>query len=126
MKMLASGLASGFLAAALVVPAVAQNTPTPPDAAKPKQICIRPFDSPTGSIDHTKVVDPQTILFFMRDGKVWKNTLRGKCPGLEFHGFSFVTHYDELCSNAVSIQVVQTGEVCQLGYFTPYADTQTH
>ena len=119
-------LAFGFLAAALIVPAVAQNTPTPLDTAKPKQICIRPYDSPTGSIDHTKVVDPQTILFFMRDGKIWKNTLHGKCPGLEFHGFNFVTHYDELCSNAVSIQVIVTGEVCQLGYFTPYTEPETH
>jgi hypothetical protein len=116
MKMLG---ATGFLAAAVALPALAQNTPTP-DAAKPHQVCIRPFDTATGSIDHTKVVDPQTVLFYMRDGKIWKNTLRGPCPGLEFHGFSFVTHYDEICSNAVSIQVIQTGQICQLGYFTPY------
>jgi hypothetical protein len=113
--------ASGFLALTLALPTFAQNTPTPlSGGAKPQQLCIRPFDSPTGSIDHTKVVDPQTILFYMRDGKIWKNTLRGPCRGLEFHGFNFVTHYDELCSNAVSIQVIETGQVCQLGYFTPY------
>jgi hypothetical protein len=116
MKML---VATAFLAAAIAVPALAQNTPTP-DAVKPHQICIRPFDSPTGSIDHTKTVDPQTILFYMRDGKIWKNTLRSPCRGLLFNGFSFVTHYDEICSNAVSIRVIQTGQVCQLGYFTPY------
>lgn len=116
MKMFA---ATGLLAAAVALPALAQNTPTP-DAAKPHQICIQPFDSPTGSIDHTKVVDPQTILFYMRDGKIWKNTLHSPCHGLEFHGFSFVTHYDEICSNAVSIQVIQTGQVCQLGDFSPY------
>jgi hypothetical protein len=111
--------ATVFLTAAVALPALAQNTPTP-DATKPHQICIRPYDTPTGSIDHTKYVAPQTILFYMRDGKIWKNTLHGACPGLEFHGFSFVTHYDELCSNAVSIQVIKTGEVCQLGDFTPY------
>jgi len=114
MKMLAT---TGFLVAAFALPALAQNTPTP---EKLHQICIRPFDSATGSIDHTKVVDPQTVLFYMRDGKIWKNTLRGPCRGLELHGFSFVTHYDEVCSNAAAIQVIQTGEVCQLGYFTPY------
>jgi hypothetical protein len=126
MKLLA---ATGFLTAAFVLPALAQNTPTPPgsDAQKPNQVCIRPFDTPTGSIDHTKVVNPQTILFYMRDGKIWKNTLRGPCQGLELHGFSFVTHYDEICSNAVSIQVIQTGEVCQLGYFSPFtAPPETH
>jgi hypothetical protein len=117
-------VASGFLAAALVLPASAQNTPPLPD--KPHQICIRPFDSPTGSIDHTKYVAPQTVLFYMRDGKVWQNTLRAPCRGLDFHGFSFVTHYDELCSNAVSIQVMETGQVCQLGDFAPYVVPQTH
>jgi hypothetical protein len=109
--------AIGLLAAVSSLPAFAQN---PPAETKPQQICIRPFDTPTGSIDHTQVVDPQTILFHMRDGKIWKNTLHAPCRGLEFHGFSFVTHYDELCSNAVAIQVIDTGQVCQLGYFTPY------
>lgn len=122
-------LAFGFLAAAFAVPALAQNTPTPPsDMARPRQICIRPFDTPTGNIDHTKYVAPQTILFYMRDGKIWKNTLRSPCPALEFHGFKFVTHYDEVCSNAASIEVIETGQVCQLGYFEPYAGAppQTH
>src|SRR5271155_775518 len=113
MKILA---ATGLLSAPVALPALAQNTPTP-DAAKPRQICIRPYDTPTGNIDHTKVVDPQTVLFYMRDGKIWKNTLHTQCRGLEFHGFSFVTHYDELCSNAVSITVIETGQVCQLGDF---------
>ena len=121
MKML---VVTGFLAAVTALPALAQNTPTP---VTPRQICIRPFDTPTGSIDRTKVVDPQTVLFYMRDGKIWKNTLRGPCRGLEFHGFSFVTHYDELCSNAAAIQVIETGQVCQFGYFTPYMPApETH
>jgi hypothetical protein len=83
-------------------------------------VCIRPFDSPTGSIDHTHVVDPQTVLFYMSDGKVWKNSLRSPCPGLMFHGFAFLTHQDEVCSNAQGIRVIETGEVCQLGAFTSY------
>lgn len=84
-------------------------------------VCIRPFDLPTGSVDHTHVVDPKTILFYMRDGKIWKNSLPSACPGLMFHGFSFLTYQDEVCSNAQGIQVIETGEVCQLGAFTSYA-----
>ena len=114
--------AIGLLATVASLPALAQN---PPEQTKPQQVCIRPFDTPTGSIDRTKVVDPQTVLFYMRDGKIWKNRLHAPCRGLEFHGFSFVTHYDELCSNAVSIQVIDTGQVCQLGYFTPYTPPAT-
>lgn len=97
----------------------AQTTPAPAPE-KPHPVCIRPFDSPTGSIDHTHVVDARTILFYMRDGKIWKNELPSPCPGLLFHGFSFVTHQDEVCSNAQGIQVVETGQVCQLGTFSSY------
>ena len=111
--------ATGFLAAAFAFPALAQ-TDSAPQPAKPQQICIRPFDTPTGSIDHTKIVDAQTILFFMRDGKIWKNTLKGPCRGLLFHGFSFLTRQDEVCANAQAIQVIETGQVCQLGDFTAY------
>ena len=97
--------------------AAAQPTDPMPHASR---VCIRPFDSPVGSIDHTHVVNPQTILFYMRDGKVWKNALKSPCPGLMYHGFTFLTHQDEVCSNAQGIQVIVTGEVCQLGNFTPY------
>jgi len=73
----------------------------------------------TYRIDHTHVVDARTVEFHMKDGKIWTNRLKGPCPGLLFHGFSYVTHSDEICSNAVPIRVVTTGEVCALGEFTP-------
>jgi hypothetical protein len=111
---------AAFLAAFAAVSAQAQQGS--PRGAFAAPVCLRPFDTPgQGAIDHTHVVDPQTILFYMRDGKVWKNTLKARCPGLMFHGFSFATHQDEICSNAQSIRVVETEEVCQLGAFTPYA-----
>jgi len=109
-------IAAAFAALA-ALPAAAQPAP---QTGKPGPVCIRPFDTPTGSIDHTHVVDARTVLFYMRDGKIWKNTLRSPCRGLLLHGFSFLTHQDEICSNAQGIQVIETGEVCQLGEFTPY------
>jgi hypothetical protein len=112
MKLAAATCLFGLFAA---VAASAQPTSGPGHP-----VCIRPFDSPTGSVDHTHVVDPKTILFYMCDGKIWKNTLPSPCRGLMFHGFSFLTHQDEVCSNAQGIQVVETGEVCQLGAFTAY------
>jgi hypothetical protein len=83
-------------------------------------VCLGPVDMRTGSIDHTHVVDPQTILFYMRDGRVWKNSLKSPCPSLRFHGFRLRTGQEEVCSNAQSIQVLDTGEVCLLGEFTPF------
>lgn len=112
-----SYLAAVLLAAFAILPAQAQTGPAPGKAAP---VCIRPFDNNTGSLDHTKVLNPTTIVFYMRDGKVWKNTLKAPCPALQFHGFSYVTHQDEVCSNAQAIQVLVTGEICQLGEFTPY------
>lgn len=82
--------------------------------------CIRPFDTPDETINHTHVVDPRTIIFYMRDGTAWKNTLKSACPDLMFHGFTFVTHQDEVCANSQGIKVLQSGEVCQLGEFSPY------
>lgn len=89
-----------------------------PAAPANPPVCLR-LDMPK-NIDHTHVVDDRTVLFYMRDGKIWKNTLKSPCPGLLFHGFSFLTHYPEVCSNAQGIQVLVTGQVCSLGEFTPY------
>ena len=78
------------------------------------------------SIENTTTVDPSTILFHMRNGTVWKNTLKTPCPGLKFHGFTYLTRADEVCSNAQSIAVIETGEACQLGIFTPYTGPEQH
>ena len=78
----------------------------------------------TYMIDHTHVVNPRTVLFYTRDGHVWRNDLKSPCPGLDFHGFSFVSRSDQICSNAVGIRVIRTGEVCALGPFSPYSGPQ--
>jgi hypothetical protein len=61
----------------------------------------------------------------MPNGKVWVNRLAAPCRGLMFHGFQYVTRQDELCSNAVSIRVIESGEVCKLGAFAPYQAPRT-
>ncbi|MGD0142601.1 MAG: hypothetical protein ABSC92_05545 [Rhizomicrobium sp.] len=78
------------------------------------QICLQ-----STAIDHTKTVDKSTILFYMNDGKIWKNTLKAPCPSLNFHGFTYLTRADEICANAQSISVLVSNEVCVLGAFTP-------
>jgi len=94
----------------------AQAQPAPTTGA----VCLRLSDSPADAIDHTHVVDPTTILFYMRDGKVWKNTLAQPCPGLMLHGFAFKTSHDELCSNRQGIEIIETHQVCVLGTFVRY------
>ncbi len=95
-------LATAFGAA---VPALAKDeTPT----------CLR-----TNWIDRTTVVNPQTILFRMKDGKVYRSHLRTPCIGLRFNGFAYETSFPEICGGSQAIHVINTGEVCVLGKFTP-------
>ncbi len=71
-------------------------------------------------IDRTTVLSPTTILFRMKGGKVWRNTLRTPCPGLKFNGFAYVLRGDdEICGGMQTIRVLQTHAICQLGPFTP-------
>ena len=81
-----------------------------PAAAAP--ICLSTY-----YIDSTHVVNAKTILFRMKNGTVWRNTLRVPCSGLLFNGFSYTVHYPELCDDLQSIRVLQTHEVCVLGKF---------
>ena len=87
-------------------------------APDPKSTCI--FDR---NIDHTDRPDDMTILFTMRDHKVWKNTLQVRCFGLhnEPDGFTYQPTdpgTEELCSNQVTIRLNSFRSFCQLGDFT--------
>jgi hypothetical protein len=112
-----SFVAVATLAAAVAIPAAAQVVgplnPTGP-------VCLRPGGVPNEPIPRTKILDPQNILFYTREGQIWKNTLKTPCRGLMFHGFVVVGRQDEICSNATSIRVIESNETCQLGAFTPY------
>lgn len=62
--------------------------------------------------------NPKTILFHMRDGTVWRNTLQTPCPGLRFNGFSWVLHgVGDVCEGQQTIRVIRSGELCFLGKF---------
>ena len=99
---------------AILTALIALATAAPAAAATEGSICLR-----IREIDQTKVVDAKTILFKMKDGKVWRNTLLSPCPGLLFNGFAYAVHFDEICGNQQAIHVLRTHEVCLLGPFTP-------
>jgi hypothetical protein len=86
------------------------------DSAKGNDVCLD-----IDHVDHTVVVDDQTILYYMRGGKIWKNTLQRQCSSLKFEqGFVEDIRGGEVCSNRQTIRVIQTGALCSLGAFTPY------
>jgi hypothetical protein len=109
---------AAVLAASISAPALAQPMagPAPNNGA-----CIQ-----TQDIDHTHTVDANHVLFYLKNGKVWENTLKGPCPGLNFHGFVVNTHDQKLCSNEEGITVIATHEACALGNFTPYKAPAAH
>jgi hypothetical protein len=111
-----TSIATLALAGFLLTAANAQPVATP---AAP--VCL---DSTL--IDHTHVIDPKTVLFYMRGGKIWRNTLQQSCPELLFHGFEYVTRDTYICSNRQSIRVLVTDEVCALGEFTAYTPLHSH
>ena len=83
-------------------------------AAAAATVCLQ-----TNLIDRTTVVNPKTILFRMKDGKVWRSEMRTACLSLKYNGFVYVTHADEICGGSQSIRVLNTDQVCMLGRFTP-------
>ena len=110
-------IAAFAAAACLAVSGVASAAEdTVPAAPAKKEVCIQmPF------VDHTTVLSNSEILFYMKDRKVWKNTLAKECPGLKFEkGFSQVLRGDTICSNMQVIRVLNSGTPCSLGEFTPY------
>ncbi len=77
-------------------------------------VCISGTD-----IESTSVPDDNTIIYHLRNGQVWKNTLKATCPQLKFeHAFTEVIRADQVCANAQMIRVHETGSICALGDFT--------
>jgi hypothetical protein len=101
-------IAASVLALDAGVPVEAQN-------ASNGNVCLN-----TTEILNTQAVDKRTILYRMRDGKLWRNTLAADCPTLVGFGsgaFSQVAHTDFICANSQMIKT-QSGNVCRLGEFT--------
>lgn len=77
-------------------------------------------------IDHTEIIDDQTILFYMRGNEVYLNRLPRKCPGLRPNEtLSYETSQAQLC-NVDLITVLRRfggsfsrGAACGLGRFEP-------
>ncbi len=76
---------------------------------------------PATDIDHTNILTDSAIVFYMKTGKPYLNTLTFPCPSLKIEdGFTFEADFPEICSNAQTIKVVRSGNFCELGQFTPY------
>lgn len=82
----------------------------------------------TVSIDRTDIIDDQTIIFFMRGKRIFRNYLPRKCPGLAREDrFSYQTTNSRLCDiDTITVleqfgSRLQPGFTCALGEFHPIA-----
>lgn len=92
------------------IPASAQ-----PASRPSSRVCLNVTD-----IQRSETPDDKTIIFHMRDGKVWRNTLRTICPMLKTSPFTQKLQSGNLiCANEQVIHVASTGSDCVLGDFTP-------
>lgn len=105
-------LSTPLLAAATFGLAIAAQAA--PNTPAPDKVCLN-----VREIQRTETPDDRTIVFHMRDGKVWRNSLRGICPMLSTSPYTQVLHSDQVCSNQQFIRVERTGYTCVLGNFTP-------
>ncbi len=91
---------------------------------------IEPTKNPNclslSQVDHTEVLDDQTILFYMHGKKIWKSTLPYKCPSLGYEkSFSHKTSTNDYCSIDIITVIYSAGGLregpsCGLGPFTAY------
>ena len=92
-------------------PAAATNSSTAGNG-----VCLQ-----TSQIDHTEIVNDSAIVFFMKDGKAYMNSMRIPCPSLQMEGgFAYTADVAEICSNSQTIRVLRSGNFCELGQFTPF------
>lgn len=72
--------------------------------------------------------DGTAILYTMRDGSVWRNDLRGRCPTIRWNGFGYSTAnpLETICENEQTLVDFRTHETCGLGKFTQVSPASMH
>ncbi|HTJ63463.1 MAG TPA: hypothetical protein VL899_06600 [Alphaproteobacteria bacterium] len=111
---------AAFLAIGLLALAGCSDDPAPTDDTgglpPGNGICLS-----VPQIDHTEIMSDKAIIFVMKDGKTYTNTMPIACPSLTMEkGFTYLNDAIEICSNAQTIRVLRSGNYCELGQFTPF------
>jgi hypothetical protein len=116
---------AGFLAAALCLAAAHDGLAQDDEERDMSAVqCLRVID-----IDHIDIVDSETLIFRMRGGKVYRNDLPHRCPGLRRNDtLMYRTSVGRLC-NVDIITVLEDwgfgfapGASCGLGMFHPITE----
>ena len=119
----------------LILSACAPSDPAAEAARTAAAIAAAPAAKVTGpgercinrsQLRNTVVRSERVIDFEMNGGKVYRNTLRQSCPGLNFdRAIAYETSIDQLCTQQIVYSLENVGGVprrgagCSLGDFVP-------
>ena len=111
----------GMLLGAAILALAGCSDDAAPTDAQPAETAGNGVCLPTAQIDHTEIVNESAIVFFMKDGKAYMNTMRIPCSSLKMEdGFAYMNDVPEICSASQTIRVLRSGNFCELGQFTPF------
>jgi hypothetical protein len=102
------------LAAGVAVALASATMPVQAQSGAAQGVCLDPQQ-----IRSTQIKDNRTILFQMRNGDVWTNTLVAECPGLKSgQSISQMVTTNRICAFRQSFSSNFSGAMCRLGAFT--------
>lgn len=94
----------------------AAQTPDEPPTPSLRSSCIN-----LTQIQRSEVLDDETILFHLRNGRIKKATLAFGCPSLKFYdSFSYRVYSNRLCAR-VDVIVSRGGAHCPIAEISDYA-----
>lgn len=115
MKTMAIVAYGAALAAGVIVALASATAPVQAQSGGgPGSVCLDPQQ-----IRFTQIKDNKTILFQMRNGDVWTNTLVAECPGLKSgQSMTQMVTTNRICAFRQSFSSNFSGAMCRLGAFT--------
>ena len=76
-------------------------------------------------IQKIKLLDKNSAILQLVDGKQVKMRFMGSCKGVMQNGFVYTSRNNLFCTHSYSIRVLHTGKHCQVDSLEPYFDKET-
>lgn len=69
-----------------------------------------------------KVLDANTAILELVDGKKVAMRFMGRCRGIKHYGFVYTARNNQFCARTHSVRVMETGTHCQVESLKPYLE----
>lgn len=75
-------------------------------------------------IQNIKVLDANSAMLKLVDGKQVKMYFMGRCQGIRQYGFVYTARNNLFCTHKYSVRVLHTGKHCQVDSLIPYLGSE--